>query len=309
MHWMEFRDLLACPDCGGALEAGPGDRLACLACAREFPFERGVPLLYPSGGRADAALAPLASEEGRAMADEYARATDVPPARPRGWRAAIRGWLGRLREPVHHFPGAEIHRMYHPEGAQAARILSIGGGPTRNHPAEINFNLAPFANVDAVGDAHHLPFRAGTVDGIWCNAVLEHVEDAARVAAEMARVVRPGGHVCVIVPFVFPYHAYPSDYRRLTLAGLEKLFPDFERVAAGTNVGPTYAALKTVETWLDNYLPVLLPGPLRRLARPLVNLYVALFYWMKRFDRRLNVHPEGHRGAATVFYLGRRRSA
>lgn len=43
----------------------------------------------------------------------------------------------------------------------------------------------------ASGEA--LPFPAGSFDAVYCCDVLEHVDDLARVVAETARVLRPGG--------------------------------------------------------------------------------------------------------------------
>lgn len=48
------------------------------------------------------------------------------------------------------------------------------------------------------GDAYELPLRAhewGTFDIAWARFVLEHVDDPARVVAQMVRAVRPGGRV------------------------------------------------------------------------------------------------------------------
>ena len=47
--------------------------------------------------------------------------------------------------------------------------------------------------VGLVADATNLPLEDGTVDGAICSQVIEHVPDAHRVVAEIARVVRPGG--------------------------------------------------------------------------------------------------------------------
>jgi ubiquinone/menaquinone biosynthesis C-methylase UbiE len=44
-----------------------------------------------------------------------------------------------------------------------------------------------------VADAHRLPFPDASFDAARVERTLQHVEDPARVLAEMARVVRPGG--------------------------------------------------------------------------------------------------------------------
>jgi hypothetical protein len=71
-----------------------------------------------------------------------------------------------------------------------------------------------------VGPLEQMPFDDSSFDNALCNAVLEHVGDVERSMAELARVVRPGGHLVVTVPFLQPYHPCPGDYRRYTADGL-----------------------------------------------------------------------------------------
>ncbi|XVU23658.1 methyltransferase domain-containing protein [Actinoplanes sp. CA-054009] len=50
----------------------------------------------------------------------------------------------------------------------------------------------------AVGDLASIDLPAGSVDGVWCERVLQHVDDADVVIAELIRVTRPGGRLCLI---------------------------------------------------------------------------------------------------------------
>jgi SAM-dependent methyltransferase len=50
------------------------------------------------------------------------------------------------------------------------------------------------------GDARHLPLATGSADLVIALDVLEHIEDDARVAAEIHRVLRPGGTLFATVP-------------------------------------------------------------------------------------------------------------
>ncbi len=74
-------------------------------------------------------------------------------------------------------------------------VLAVGGGgPVRDFDA-VNLNIGPWPNVEIVADAHALPYRTGSVDHICCLAVLEHLPRPDVAVAEMARVLKPGGHV------------------------------------------------------------------------------------------------------------------
>ncbi|MEV4352174.1 methyltransferase domain-containing protein [Actinoplanes sp. NPDC049596] len=48
------------------------------------------------------------------------------------------------------------------------------------------------------GDITSIALPAGSVDGVWCERVLQHVDDADAAIAELIRVTRPGGRICLI---------------------------------------------------------------------------------------------------------------
>ncbi len=60
----------------------------------------------------------------------------------------------------------------------------------------------------------------GTMDVVVHFQTLEHVPDYRTFLEECFRVLRPGGHLICTLPFMYHYHAVPSDYRRWTTEGL-----------------------------------------------------------------------------------------
>ena len=55
-----------------------------------------------------------------------------------------------------------------------------------------------------VGDAFKLPFADGTFQAIICSEVLEHLPQYEGAIAEMRRVLKPDGFLCVTVPHQWP---------------------------------------------------------------------------------------------------------
>lgn len=86
-----------------------------------------------------------------------------------------------------------------------------------------NYDIASDDPQVVVGPLESMPFEDGRFDSVLCNAVLEHVVNAEESIRELARVVKPDGHIVVAVPFLQPFHACPADFRRYTADGLEAL--------------------------------------------------------------------------------------
>lgn len=57
---------------------------------------------------------------------------------------------------------------------------------------------SPIADIHF--DLHHAPFEDNTFDVIFCNHVLEHVEDAHQCMRELYRIMKPGGWGIFQVP-------------------------------------------------------------------------------------------------------------
>lgn len=129
-------------------------------------------------------------------------------------------------------------------------VLNIGSGNQRIAPHILNVDLFAYEHVDIVADIHHLPFRDGTVDGVMSSAVLEHVADPEAVVQEIHRVLKPGGHVYCLIPFMQPFHASPHDYQRYTLPGIRHLHRAFTELESGVAGGPVSGFLWMFQEWL-----------------------------------------------------------
>jgi SAM-dependent methyltransferase len=84
-------------------------------------------------------------------------------------------------------------------------------------------DAAPSAGLDVLSFAAPLPFLDQSFDTILCTSVLEHVDNAEAAVAEIVRTLRPGGHVLITVPFLYPTHEAPYDFWRTTHFGLRSV--------------------------------------------------------------------------------------
>ena len=61
---------------------------------------------------------------------------------------------------------------------------------------------SPLAKIKM--DIHNIPFPENSFDIIFCNHVLEHVQDDKKVMSEILRVLKPGGWAILQVPIFLP---------------------------------------------------------------------------------------------------------
>jgi SAM-dependent methyltransferase len=129
------------------------------------------------------------------------------------------------------------------------------GGAGGLAPGYVNVDLFPALGVDVVADAVQLPFPNDIFRRIECDAVLEHVRDAAGVMREIERVLEPGGFAHIVAPFCHPFHECPRDFRRLTPDGIGELAGGLEVVASGWRTGPTATMLVFILEYVKLWLP------------------------------------------------------
>ena len=125
------------------------------------------------------------------------------------------------------------------------------------------------------GNLSALPFASASVDLVTCSWVLEHLEQPGRVLAEIARVLKPGGHFLFITPNALNYliwarrlvpnrvskpvvnaiyargedYVFPTYYRANTRRAIEGYLPGFERRRFEYVSDPSYTAFNEALFW------------------------------------------------------------
>lgn len=76
------------------------------------------------------------------------------------------------------------------------------------------------------GDVTRLDLPDGTVDGVWCERVLQHLADPDAAIGELVRVTRPGGRVCLIDTDweSLAFDGMPADLTAEVTASAAKVF-------------------------------------------------------------------------------------
>ena len=191
-----------CPRCRSALEGITHN--ACLACDIVYEAADGVPVLLPYGLSSQQAGQRDYFDAEFAALERY----ELP-----NWRLSF---LERIVNALRLFEGGGPY-LDVGVGGSGATVIEVA----RRGVDAIGCDLSVagvvqarrFAAAEGVEDrarfvvcaAEALPFADGAFGSASAGGVLEHLDDDTSAAAELARVVRPGGLVWITVPNAYRY--------------------------------------------------------------------------------------------------------
>ncbi|MFZ6849237.1 class I SAM-dependent methyltransferase [Undibacterium sp. RuRC25W] len=166
---------------------------------------------------------------------------------------------------------ATVYQSIREELKQAAgAVLDVGCGssPYRflfsaQHTSYTGLDIVDaekfdYRNSDIVAfDGTHIPFPDASFDAVLCTEVLEHVQHYQTLVDEIHRVLKPGGHLIVTVPWSARFHYIPYDFFRYTPSSLAHMFKQFQclRITPrGTDITSIIAKLLVI--WFRNIAPI-----------------------------------------------------
>jgi SAM-dependent methyltransferase len=148
-------------------------------------------------------------------------------------RRAMPSWLVRRLDPVEARIEAAV-RAFAAACPPGAVVLDAGCGENRFRPyftgrrfvgcdRGVGDSRWDYSRVDVVGDLHRLAFRPGALDAALSIVTLEHLPRPDDALKELARVLKPGGELLLVVPLLWEVHQAPHDYFRFTRHGIRTL--------------------------------------------------------------------------------------
>ncbi len=216
---VEHLELLACPNCRGALRLG-GSEFACKACGASYPVsEDGIPLLFlPNEGRTD-------REDLTQIVKTFYEANPFPnydevDSRESLARKASRGIFARLLDEQ--IPAGSLVLEVGCGTGQLTNFLGLSW-KRKVFGADMCLNslrLAKgFRDRFSVNQAAFLQmnlFRPCFVDNrldvVICSGVLHHTGDPLGGFRSLARLVKPGG--VLLIGLYNKIGRLPTDFRR-----------------------------------------------------------------------------------------------
>lgn len=225
-----IQKLFSCPNCRGKLES-VGNTLVCIECKKKFQKREGR-VFFSS-----------------LPADFRESHSDDLVYRLKRFLKQYPKIFFVIYNLVSIFVGKRPANVIAEEQIDAV-ILNIGSGAKRINDRVVNVDIAPESGVDVVASAYGLPFQDGSIDLVISESLLEHLEHPDSAVAEMHRVLKPGGRLYILTPFMLGFHSSPNDFYRWTIPGMKILLKNFSVTESGVAIGPTSAMLAMLREWL-----------------------------------------------------------
>jgi len=189
--------------------------------------------------------------------------------------------------------------------SQNPKVLIIGGAEKssgteellNNKRIEIHSTDIYITNrINFVCDSHYLCLEKNFYDGVWIQAVLEHVVEPQMVVSEIYRVLKVKGIVYAETPFMQQVHEGAYDFNRFTVLGHRYLFKNFELIQIGGNRGP-----EVVFAWSTKYLIWSLTR-----SKIIAKIFGVFFLLIMRFFKPFISKKSLFDGSSEVFFLGKK---
>lgn len=130
---------------------------------------------------------------------------------------AVRGFAGSLTEGSRVLDaGAGEGQYAHYFKSQRYTGVDLGVGDS----------AWDYRRLQAVADLAALPFQDESFDACISIVTLEHVKEPARALGEIARSLKSGARILLVVPHEWEVHQSPHDYWRFTRHGIRHLLEE-----------------------------------------------------------------------------------
>lgn len=109
----------------------------------------------------------------------------------------------------------QFYRRLLENRAPGTKNLEIGSGPgffAEIDPSVWRTDILPSPWIDGAVDAHHLPIGNGALDNLLGMDVLHHFEHPVSFLKEAVRVLRPGGRIVLVEPWITAFSRFVYTY-------------------------------------------------------------------------------------------------
>ncbi len=136
-----------------------------------------------------------------------------------------------------------VRKEYEMRVASKRRILDVGGRnllsmsrkqlhSLSEHPGNtiiLCTDIIPDYEPDIVDDICNTAIKRNSFDGVYCDAILEHVQEYWKAIDNVYDIMEEDGEAFFYVPFMFQFHDV-MDYHRFTFTEVARMLNGFSEV-------------------------------------------------------------------------------
>lgn len=298
---LEIQDLFICPCCQNNL-IKVNNQLVCSnqKCATIFPIHNGIPIII--------------NEELSVFSIKDYLLEDVSN-NDLSYKKQLKNIINRLIPTISknitgarnyaHFENLILKKNNKPRVlVLGGRILGQGMESLVNNPniEVVETDVSYGVRTQLICDAHNIPFKDESFDGIIIQAVLEHVVDPYQCCKEIHRVLNKHGIVYAETPFIQQVHGGRYDFTRFTHLGHRRLFRNFEEIKSGAVCGPGMSFAWSYQYFLTSFSK-------SKLIRKLLEIFARFTsFYLVYLDYYLINKPGTLDAASGYYFLGTKSS-
>lgn len=288
----DVQNLLRCPVCAGAIEVSE-TQFQCgnSSCTKLYPLVDGVPVMINEDSSVFS------------IEDYVSRRNTTFDLKKGKWKKRLRSLVPKISLNIKAKKNVLLLNKLLLEKQDRPRVLVIGGSIQGEGMELIGVDIELVSTdvsfgplTDLICDAHGLPFKDNSFDGVIVQAVLEHVVDPYLCAEEVHRVLKLDGIVYAETPFMQQVHMGRYDFTRFTHLGHRRLFRKFLEIESGASCGTGMALTWSIRSFVQSHTS-------NRSVRYGLGLLVSLsLFWLKYLDY-LTIDKAGSYDAASAYYF------
>lgn len=292
----ELAQILACPKCKSEISFTGKFVCGNPECALHFPLVRDAPVL-------------INESNSLFQIEDFVGLRETTYRQTSSVKKTLKSFIPDINLNINSQKNFKKFFAQLLEEHKKPRVLVIGGAVAGqgfdlgNLPEDITIiesDVAFAERTNFICDAHDLPFKDETFDGVIAQAVLEHVLDPWRCASEIHRVLKPGGTVYAETPFMQQVHAGRFDFTRFTHLGHRRLFRTFSEIESGATCGAGMALAWSYCYFLKSFFR---NQTLQQIAFAFGSV---TGFWLKYFDYFLINMPNSFDAASSYYFWGRK---
>ncbi len=288
----EIIEILACPRCKRDL-----NEMECAQCGLTFPVVQDVPVL-------------INDENSLFAIEDFLESRDTTYQTSTGWKRKLKPFIPIIG--INLASRRNLEAFFSEMPGENSRVLIIGGAvagsgldfdkiPDGIILVESDVSFAERTNL--ICDAHDLPFKDETFDGVIIQFVLEHILEPGRCVAEIHRILKKDGLVYSDTPFMQQVHAGRYDFMRFSHLGHRRLFQHFSEIKSGASCGAGSVLVWSYCYFLQSFFTN------KTLGQIAYSFGALTGFWLKYFDYFFIDKPTAFDAASSYFFLGRKSEA